>query len=276
MEVRAPAKVNLTLVVRGKRDDNFHEIETLIVPISLYDTLTFARAAAFSFTCDEPGIPSDESNLVVRAATLFCSRAGIAPGVRIRLHKTIPHGAGLGGGSSDAAATLLALNRFFGCELPPGDLAEIAAGLGSDVPVFLTGGAAVCRGRGERVEPVSFSHRLPLLLLKPPFGVPTPWAYRQWRDSRELPGVRYRAQEFPWGRLLNDLERPVFEKFLLLPALKNWLLAQPGVSGALMSGSGSTIFAVLEDASRAAALAEDARRLFGETLWTFSCDAGEI
>jgi 4-diphosphocytidyl-2-C-methyl-D-erythritol kinase len=271
LHFQAPAKINLRLEVRGKRADGFHEIETLIAPVTLADTLTITPAGAFSFSCDEPGVPRDESNLVVRAARLFAARSQIEPRFKIELQKRIPHGAGLGGGSSDAATTLLALNELCDAAFSQNELASIAAELGSDVPVFLCGSAAICRGRGELVEPVKFAHRLALLLLKPPFGVPTPWAYQRWRESRELPGARYAAQELAWGSLVNDLERPVFEKYIVLAALKNWLLAQPEAAGALMSGSGSTMFAVLRNETHGPALAQKARAEFGEALWTCAC-----
>jgi len=146
-------------------------------------------------------------------------------------------------------------------------LAALAAELGSDVPFFIYQSAAVCHGRGEQVVPEPFPHRLPLLLIKPPFGVPTPWAYRQWRDAQEIPGVPYAAQPFPWGELRNDLERPVFEKYLFLAMLKSWLLAQPETTGALMSGSGATVFAVLRDPSGVATLRARVLDAFGPDLW---------
>ena len=268
--------------MRGKRADGFHEIETLIAPISLADSLAIEPADDFSFSCDEPDVPSDERNLVVRAARIFSAQvlkkgeqsSQSLPRVKIALQKKIPHGAGLGGGSSDAATTLRMLNDLFNTRFDAAALAKLAAQLGSDVPVFLFQSAAICRGRGEIVEPVAFPHRLPLLLLKPPFGVPTPWAYSRWRDSqnsRELPDAFYAAQKFAWGKLVNDLERPVFEKYIFLAALKNWLLAQAETIGALMSGSGSTVFAILRDESDAALLAQRARAEFGESLWTCAC-----
>ncbi len=271
MIFRAPAKINLSLEIRGKRDDGFHEIESLFVPISLADELMIERAPLFSFACDAPDVPSDDSNLVVRAAKLFFEKTGIQQRVKISLAKKIPHGAGLGGGSSDAATTLLALNEIFNARLANETLAELAAQLGSDVPFFIFRSAAICRGRGELVTPSAFAEKLPLLLLKPPFGVPTPWAYKQWRESREIPGAFYDAQHFGWGKLCNDLERPVFEKYIFLAALKSWLLGRAEVAGALMSGSGSTMFAILEDAATASTLAEKARAEFGDTLWTLAC-----
>lgn len=275
MESAAPAKINLSLRVLGKRPDGFHAIETFIVPISLADRLLVEEADEWAFSCDDPTVPGDDRNLVVRAARLFFQATGLKDSVRIRLEKAIPHGAGLGGGSSDAAAALRVLDAFFATCLGRERLMAMAAQLGSDVPVFLDGRPAWCRGRGEIVEPEpDFTEKLPVLLLKPEFGVPTPWAYKHWRDSRPLAGVRYGPQLFPWGIMENDLERPVFEKYLLLPAMKEWLRAQPEVAGALMSGSGSTMFAVLREPGLGQALAIRARRLYGESLWTREAVAG--
>jgi len=272
MQCSAPAKINLSLAIKKKRPDGFHEIESLMVPLTLADRLTLetAREPGIAFTCSEPSLPCDDSNLVVRAARRFFETCGKAAALRIHLEKKIPHGAGLGGGSSDAAATLDGLNGLLGSPLPPETIAGLAAELGSDVPFFLAGGAAVCRGRGERVEPVPFPQPLALLLIKPAFGVSTPWAYQRWRDSLEIPGVPYAPQAFPWGSLVNDLERPVFEKHLFLATLKRWLLAQPETAGALMSGSGSTSFAVLREEGARAALEARVKAEFGE-VWTCRC-----
>jgi 4-diphosphocytidyl-2-C-methyl-D-erythritol kinase len=271
MQLSAPAKVNLSFEITGRRADGFHEIETLMVPIALADRITIERAAdagEIQFLCDDPSLPTGKENLVVRAAMLFRERTGIATGVAIRLGKKIPHGAGLGGGSSDAASALLGLNELFAANLPRAELSELAAQLGSDVPFFLTRSAAMCRGRGEVVTPVSLETNFSLLLLKPDFGVPTPWAYGKWKASRELPGIDYAPQAFDKVRFVNDLERPVFEKFVFLARLKTWLRTQPEVAVALMSGSGSTMFAVLRDAAAAEALAARARTEIDPQLWT--------
>ncbi len=275
IEYAAPAKINLTLRVLGRGEDGFHEIETLIVPLGLADRLTIEEAEAWSFSCDDPTVPGDEGNLVVRAARLFFAETGVKENVRVRLMKEIPHGAGLGGGSSDAAAMLRMLDQFYETWLPRERLIRMAAELGSDVPVFIQGGPASCRGRGEIVEPANFTPRLPVLLLKPEFGVPTPWAYKHWKESRQLQGVRYEPQKFPWGQLENDLERPVFEKYLVLGAMKEWLREQPEAAGALMSGSGSTMFAVLREPGMGEALATRAREIFGTGLWTCETVAGK-
>jgi 4-diphosphocytidyl-2-C-methyl-D-erythritol kinase len=272
MILTAPAKINLSLSVLGKRPDGFHAIESHFVAITLADTLTLEPASdsGILFICSDATLPCDDSNLVVRAARRFFETAQMSPAVRIHLEKAIPHGAGLGGGSSDAAATLRGLNQLCGSPLAPEALHALAAELGSDVPFFLAGGSAICRGRGEIIEPVPFPTPLALLLVKPAFGVPTPWAYKRWRDSRELPGVSYAPQSFPWGTLVNDLERPVFEKYLFLAVLKRWLLQQPEAEGALMSGSGSTCFAVLRNETEGPALEARVKEEFGD-VWACLC-----
>ncbi len=243
-------------------------------PISIFDRLEIEPRddGGLDFVCDDPSIPAGDDNLVVRAARLFCGEVGIEPHLRISLSKQIPHGAGLGGGSSDAAAVLLGLNKVFETLLSRETLSALAADLGSDVPFFIHQAPALCRGRGERVEAAAFSENLPLLLVKPPFGVPTPWAYQHWQSSLPVPGVSYAPQHFAWGDMRNDLERPVFEKFLFLAELKSWFLEQPEVAGALLSGSGSTVFAVLHEKSAGVALGERLGERFGTNLWVYLCE----
>ena len=275
MQLFAPAKINLSFEIKGRRADGFHEIETLMTPISLADRLTIettANEGAVDFSCDDPSLPAGEDNLVVRAVKLFREATKTGTGIKIVLEKKIPHGAGLGGGSSDAASTLLALNELFGAGLSDGDLISLAAQLGSDVPFFMTRSAAICRGRGEMVSPTSLAARFNLLLLKPDFGVPTSWAYGKWKESQELPGIDYSPQEFGSMRFVNDLEHPVFEKFVLLGYLKTWLRRQPEVGAALMSGSGSTVFAVLRGVDRLKPLCERIRAEIDPTLWMFACE----
>ena len=191
----APAKVNLCSASCGAR--------------TAFTRSKASSARSRSSTRSAPGAPRGggpgvhlrrrdaarpgDDNLVVRAAKLFCASCGLEPLLRIQLTKHIPHGAGLGGGSSDAATVLIGLNRLFETELSREALSAMAADLGSDVPFFIYQSAAIIRGRGEVVEPAAFPHELPLFLIKPPFGVPTPWAYKHWRESREVPGVRYEA-----------------------------------------------------------------------------------
>lgn len=272
MEVLAPAKINLSLRVLGKRKDGFHEIETLISPISLYDKIEVEKQNRWiDFSCDDPTLSTGDDNLVVRAAKLFLEHARIKTGVSIKLEKKIPHGAGLGGGSSDAAATLRALNQLFETKLSLNELSKLGSTIGSDVPFFLFESAAICGGRGEIVSPAKLEKKLSILLLKPAFGVASGWAYSRWQDSKEIPGISYVAQNFDGQSFVNDLERPVFEKFIFLAQLKTWLLKQPEVGAALISGSGSTVFVVLRPQANVGALSERAKELDRE-LWTFACE----
>ena len=230
MQVRSYAKINWTLRVTGRRGDGYHDIETLFQTISLHDTLTFRPSDRLTLTCDDPTIPVDETNLVLRAA-----RAAGVGDAAIELHKRIPAGGGLGGGSSDAAATL----ARFGAE-------HAALSLGSDVPFFLTGGTAYATGRGEVITPLPPVSGVPLLLLIPEERVSTATAYAMLRRFSPPLGIdRYRAMIADdllshAGELVNDFEEPIFEALPRLRHLKARLLAA-GAAWAAMSGSGSTI-----------------------------------
>ena len=275
MEVRAPAKINLSLKILGRRNDGFHELDTLIAPISLYDEIRIDKrrlGKGIEFRCDDSSIPQGDENLAVRAAKAFFDTTKIEPALSIELKKKIPHGAGLGGGSSDAASVLLALNEMFETKLSREALAEIAEPLGSDVPFFLFQSAAVCKGHGEMVMPVKLQRQFSILLLKPAFAVSTPWAYSRWQHSREILGIRYQAKEFVGQTFANDLERPVFEKFVFLAQLKMWLLSQSEVGASLMSGSGSTVFAVVRENADADSVATRAKARLDPELWTCSCE----
>ena len=267
MTIDAPAKVNLTLCVLARREDGFHEIETLMVPISLADRLEIRLRTDHDIclTCTDPSVPSDASNLAYKAAVAFAKHTGQKFGVEIHIEKNIPHGAGLGGGSSDAAAVLVGLDRLLATKIPPKELEGIAATLGSDIPFFIRCQPAICRGRGEIIEPFEGLPAGDILLVKPPFPIPTPWAYEAWANS-EKPSATF--QQFHGSvPLVNDLEAPVFSKYLLLPVLKSALREHPGVSAAMMSGSGSTIFAILRDSAKG--LEEWIRSEFGESFQTF-------
>jgi 4-diphosphocytidyl-2-C-methyl-D-erythritol kinase len=274
MQVLAPAKINLSLKILGRRSDGFHEIETLIAPITLCDEIEIAESDSMQieFHCDDPSVPTGDDNLIVRAAKSFFAVTKLKPAVSIELKKKIPHGAGLGGGSSDAASTLLALNELFETRLPREALAKMAETIGSDVPFFIFQSPALCKGRGELVTPVKLKENLPILLLKPAFVVSTAWAYSRWQHSPEIPGIGYAEQEFAGQICVNDLERPVFEKFVFLADLKMWLLEQAEVGAALMSGSGSTVFAVLRGNADANVIAKRAKTELDPELWTCACN----
>ncbi len=277
LTLSCPAKINLTLRILTRRADGYHDLDSLFCPITLADTLHLdaSRAAlgpgplAVAFTCSDPDLPVDDSNLAVRAARLFAEHQPLSGTLTMHLEKAIPHGAGLGGGSSDAAAVLQGLNKLFNTRLAEPALVVMAAVLGSDVPFFLRDQATHCTGRGEILGATVSLPPLPLLLIKPPFPVDTPWAYQAFAAARASSQPPAETQILPWGTLHNDLEPPVHAKFLVLPELKSWLLTQPEVAGALMSGSGSTTFAILHSAQAAPTLRDRVRARFGRNWWTW-------
>jgi 4-diphosphocytidyl-2-C-methyl-D-erythritol kinase len=270
LSLPAPAKLNLSLRILGRREDGFHELDTLMVRLpDLADQLHFEPTGNFSFDCNDPSIPAGGSNLVVKAVRAFEAATGSECRHHISLEKSIPHGAGLGGGSSDAASTLLGLNRLHKTPLNAAELSKLAASLGSDIPFFLTSGAARCTGRGEIIEEVAAPPALPVLLLKPGFAVATPEAYSRFAEAIPLPGVSHAAQDLDGIEVVNDLEAAVFGKHRFLAELKLWLLERKEVRVALMSGSGSTLFAVLHHLSDAPALAAAARLELDPELWSW-------
>jgi 4-diphosphocytidyl-2-C-methyl-D-erythritol kinase len=269
--VFSPAKINLSLRILGKRPDGFHEIETLMAKLpGLADEITITPEESFSFTCDNPHLPTDSGNLIVKAVEALTAESGETLPYHIHLEKRIPHGAGLGGGSSNAATTLLALNPQLSKPLSAERLQAIAASLGSDVPFFLYAGAATCTGRGETITPAENPPALPIVLFKPQFSVPTPDAYRNCLNAEPLPGIRYAEQRCGDLTLINDLEIPVFAKHRYLAELKVWLLHRRDTKVALMSGSGSTVFAILRNGADPQRLIGSAHKYFDENLWTWS------
>ncbi|MCI0748339.1 MAG: 4-(cytidine 5'-diphospho)-2-C-methyl-D-erythritol kinase [Verrucomicrobia subdivision 3 bacterium] len=282
LEKESPCKVNLLLNVLGKRPDGFHELETLMHPVRLFDRLTFARAGdSVQLTCSEASLPTDERNLALRAARAFLETAQISEGVRVHLEKKIPLAAGLGGGSSNAACTLLGLNELFGYALSAHQLHAVAATLGSDVPFFLQEKPAIATGRGETIRPLEPFLALQgaaFLLIHPGFGVSTAWAYAELANFPEaLTGKRGRAEhladllkagDLPAAtpEFYNSLEAPVLKKFPLLAIFKDFL-QDDGAAVALMSGSGSTIFGVYRTPSDAKNIERRVRAKF-DPCWT--------
>jgi 4-diphosphocytidyl-2-C-methyl-D-erythritol kinase len=283
IEKQSPCKVNLLLNILGKRPDGFHELETVMHPVNLFDRLAFERAGtSISLSCSDPALVVDETNLVYRAAKAFLDAAGIREGAKIHLEKNIPMAAGLGGGSGNAATTLLGLNELFGKPLSTERLHELAAAIGSDVPFFLQTKPALATGRGERIQALELFPALKgtaLLLVHPGFGVPTAWAYQNLaRFPEALNGQPGRAENLV--RLLNTfdlptaaaefynaLEAPVLPKYPLL-AICQEILRESGAAVALMSGSGSTTFGIYPSAVVAARAEETVTRRLGR-CWTF-------
>jgi 4-diphosphocytidyl-2-C-methyl-D-erythritol kinase len=274
MRLFSPAKINLFLHILGKRPDGFHELETLMAPLELADEieLSLEKAPGIRLGVEGADLPTGPENLAWRAADAVLRRA--APkisetGLSMLLRKHIPHGGGMGGGSSNAALVLKGVNDLLGQPLSPAELQEEAADLGSDVPFFLGSGAAMCRGRGERIEPVPLQAPPWVLLANPGFGVPTPWAYKAYASApaQGEPGRGTYTQGGRPFRLRNDLEPPVFAKYLWIAECKRWLLDQKETCEALMSGSGATVFALFETEAAARDVTTRARAQFGpETL----------
>lgn len=279
---KSPCKVNLLLNILGPRPDGFHELETLLHPVKLHDTLRFTRVGqTLELSCSDQTLPTDSGNLVHRAATAFQEATGARDGVRIHLEKKIPQAAGLGGGSGNAATTLLGLNELFGSPLSAGQLHDLAARLGSDVPFFLQDQPALATGRGERIQPLEPFPVLTgavFLLIHPGFGISTAWAYKQLpRFPAALHGQAGRARKLiellrgadlaAAGReFYNSLEAPALEKYPLLALFQEFLRAQ-GVPAVLMSGSGSTTFAIVRAESDARKLENQVQAKFGP-CWT--------
>jgi len=244
----SPAKVNLFLRVVGRRPDGYHDLSSLFQTISLGDTLSFQLAETDSLTCTDKSLPVDGTNLVMKAVELFRRKTGLRFGVKIHLDKKIPSQAGLGGGSSNAATTLWALNRLLGDCVAVSELQAWSAEIGSDIPFFFSQGTAYCTGRGEVVEDVGMLGAVPLTIVKPPIGLPTPAVYARLRTM--APAVHRTAPRedlelFLRGKphYFNDLEAPAFAQEPTLAALKE-ALKRSGYKTVLMTGSGSAFFCI--------------------------------
>ena len=278
--VFSPAKLNLLLAITGRRADGFHDLVSVVVPVKFGDTL---RAEAtgdgkFSLVCDDPAVPLDETNLILRAAKLFKEAAGGSPGARFVLEKRIPMGAGLGGGSSNAVAALHALNQLGPQSLARDVLLNLAIKLGSDCALFLHGRPLVMRGRGEHIEPLAAKACARLcgrrvLIFKPNFGIATAWAYSRMAagaPATYLPLVEVETRLSRWissddpaeNLLFNNMERPAFAKYVALPTLLEQLRAEFGLAVA-MSGSGSACFALLGDNTSVVAVTKRVREAWG-------------
>jgi 4-diphosphocytidyl-2-C-methyl-D-erythritol kinase len=276
----SPAKINVYLRIVGKRPDGFHEIESIMLPLEFGDRITLQlRKTSIAMDCDNPDLPTNDSNLALRAANLFAATCPMDRGVKIHLHKRIPLASGLGGGSSNAATVLRGLNQLWQANASTEQLDTMAASLGSDVNLFLRNQPAICRGRGEQVTPLPCRLNATVLLINPGFGIATKWAYESWAKTSALltqppPDVTLLTRALADNDLAgvarglyNSLEAPSVRKFPVLHLLKEAMRAN-GASGTLMSGSGATVFGLFAKSTDAETAAQQIRAEFGPSMWT--------
>lgn len=302
LSLKAPAKINWFLKVIGLRGDGFHEIQSLIQKVTLYDILTIRPAKDLVLkTSRSVGTIPTTQNLVYKAARLLRERCGVKSGAHIYLMKHIPVSAGLGGGSSDAAAALIGLNKLWGLNLSHKEIAVYACELGSDVPFFLDGPLAFIEGRGEKITTIKINRQLDILIVKPPVTVSTAWAFNSYKlsvmsnelkkrqhSSLPLAGLTKKEKkpdniklfiknlekaglQLPEGKNIlnfvpsvfsNDLEAPVVRRFPVIAEIKRGLLEE-GAMFSMMSGSGAAVFGVFESAEKA----RNASKVFKD-CWT--------
>jgi len=257
----APAKLNLSLQVFGKRPDGYHNIRSVMVPVSLYDEVTVEEAdAGISVECDAPGVPTDAANSCHKAAALFLAWAGTPAGVRIRIRKAIPPESGLGGGSSDAAAALKGLIALTGKHPPPEALLAMAVRVGADVPFFLPGGAALVEGIGERLTPLPWNVPFHAVIVRPAFGLSTREGYARLGREPGDPPPRGNVPSFRTftdvaAAVRNDFEEAWGPSHPEIAAIRRELLSA-GAGAAGLSGSGSALFGLYASER----LAREARR----------------
>ena len=284
--IRAHAKINLDLRVLGTRPDGFHELRTVFQALALHDTIECVpRVGPFAIECETAGVPLDRSNLVWRAAEALwraLRREGPVRDVLVRLHKRIPLQGGLGGGSADAAATLVALAHAWRVPLRPSQCVDVAATLGADVPFFLSGGTALGLGKGDEIYPLADLPRHWVVLLIPGFGVASADAYGWYDAERDLghgPGVREpQYVPGPWpsraAQMINDLEATIARHHPEIDQMKT-ALRRAGALAAAMSGSGSTVFGLFQKRNDAASAVERLSGSGWRVILTESLGRGE-
>ncbi len=254
----APAKLNIRLKVTGRRPDGYHELFSIMVPVSLFDHLELEMTlnGRIRLTCQGLPIPVNEKNLVYRAAQAFFSRTGCESGLSLKLTKNIPVAAGLGGGSSDAAGTLMALNDMCSNPLTSGELAELAVSLGADIPFFLKNSPCVARGIGEILEPIEKWPEFWYVIVTPPIKVSTAWVYANLKLKLTTGEYDFIiaclvSDSFDIAEILeNDLETVTVSHFPVINTIKKSLLDR-GAKGALMTGSGPSVFGIFESKDQA-------------------------
>lgn len=270
----APAKINLFLKITGRRQDGYHLLSTWMQKLTLADEITLSPClTGIEFSCTEDNLPKDENNLAYKAAILFYEKTGIKSGVKIKLVKKIPIAAGLGGGSSDAAAVLTGLNRLFSAALSESELMELALALGADVPFFVSGlNAAIATGIGEKLTQTDPLQNCLVVLVNPGFPVPTKWVYETF-DSMQPVNLALTSGNNPYilgpkidrvafaKMLFNDLERVTISRYPEISKIKNELLSA-GADGVLMSGSGPTVFGIFFDFDKGTQIAMNLQKKY--------------
>lgn len=268
--IKSPAKINFGLNIIVKRDDGFHNIETIFYPIELHDVLTFEKAEKFSFTCNNELIKNDENNLVIRAVRLIEQLVKREITVSTVLEKNIPLGAGLGGGSSNAAQTLLSINDLFELQIKNEVLNNFALQLGSDVPFFLNPVPSYASSRGEILSPIDLEITKPILLVNPGIHISTKWAYQNIKSKTPIFKLNSLSSENVKdiaslkGKVVNDFENIAFAAHPQLAEIKKTMFEYEA-EFVLMSGSGSTMFGVFPESSSA----QKANKYFSKTYFTY-------
>ncbi len=265
------AKINLTLDVIGKRQDGYHLLGTVMQSVSLCDKVTVEKADNIEIFCDAAGVPLDRKNTCYKAAELFFESTGKLGGAKIVIEKNIPSEAGLGGGSSDAAAVLRLLNEIYDARLTYSELENIASNVGADVAFCIRGGTSVCKGIGEFIEPIAGLSKKYIILVKPSFGVSTPEAYRLFDEKGLESGLgtvkflqALRSGKNPYLELSNDLEYALGNEEIAKLRMRMY---EYGAEAAQMSGSGSCVFGIFEERESA----ERAERLFADLPFVRLC-----
>jgi len=270
----APAKINVRLEIIGKREDGFHEIRSIMGAVGLYDTISLSKTSAgITLTSNSREMPLDNKNLAFRAASVLMETANVSAGVRIHLEKHIPIAAGLGGGSSDAAATMKGMNELYGLKFSPSQLVELGVKIGADVPFFFSKGPALATGIGEKLFPIELSPPFWVLLVTPPIPVSTAWAYGQFKSQPQDNAFTFSAKIdlFKVGKeiLYNDFERVVIPHFPEIAKIKK-ALENLGAWGVLMSGSGPTVFGLFFDEAEARSAEIKLIKHYHELNWKIS------
>ena len=267
--IKTPAKINLGLNILRKRDDGYHDIETFFYPINLFDELTFSESPEFHFTCSNPNL-NNENNLVIKAKQLLEDEIKMKIRIKIDLQKHIPVGAGLGGGSSDAAAALIEMNRFLDLRVDNSVLFNLAVKLGADVPFFLNPQPSYAESKGDYITSVDCKLRYPILIINPGIHISTKWAYENVTPAAPAYQLKKLIDDceldflFMQNKIRNDFEPIVFKEYPKIEEIKKEFY-KLGAMFALMSGSGSTVYGIFPNIDKA----EHAKKAFGNKYFSF-------